>query len=70
MQSHLRPGANRQRSVSNTNVPTSQYLSPNTAESNGHDSEIRRSNTTGRRLGEGLKRRLGSLRRNKHNDEA
>lgn len=68
MTSNLRPGANRQRSVSNNNVPTTSKLSPNVSESVAHDSDIRRSNTTGRRVGEGLKRRFGSLRRSKRSD--
>ena len=68
MTSHLRPGANRQRSVSNNSVPTTTKLAPNVTETSGHESEIRRSNTTGRRVGEGLKRRFGSLRRSKRSD--
>ena len=34
------------------------------------NNDIRRSNTTGKKFGEGLKRRFGSLRRKKHADEA
>jgi hypothetical protein len=33
------------------------------------ESDMRRSNTTGRRVGEGLKKRFGSLRRSKKNAE-
>jgi len=68
MTSNLRPGASRQRSVSNTNVPTTSKLSPSVNESVANDSDIRRSNTTGRRVGEGLKKRFGSLRRTKRTD--
>lgn len=59
MQPQGRPGANRQRSISGSDVTLSSQ----------QDSGIGRSNTTGRRVGEGLKRRFGSLRRNKKSDE-
>jgi len=54
-----RPGANRQRSVSGTDATLNSQ----------RDGEIGRSNTTGRRVGEGLKRRFGSLRRSKKSEE-
>lgn len=58
MQPQGRPGANRQRSVSGSEVALSTQ----------QDSGIGRSNTTGR-LGEGLKRRFGSLRRGKKSED-
>jgi hypothetical protein len=63
--------ATRQRSASGSNAMNSGSGSPvgNVMKYSGFESDMRRSNTTGRRVGEGLKKRFGSLRRSKKNDE-
>lgn len=66
---HLRPGANRLRSISGDNVNTGR-AGPSNASGNSmrysdFESDMKRSNSTGARIGEGLKKRFGSLRRSK-----
>ncbi|KUJ24331.1 uncharacterized protein LY89DRAFT_776465 [Mollisia scopiformis] len=62
---------NRQRSASGSSVGRMNAGSPTGSSLRYSDFEgdMRRSNTTGRRLGEGLKRRFGSLRRGKKTAE-
>jgi hypothetical protein len=62
---------NRQRSASNSNVEPSSSSKPSGSLLRYADFEgdMRRSNTTGRRMGEGLKRRFGSLRKSKKTTE-
>lgn len=72
MQPQNRPTSSRQRSASGSN---SESVNPATASGSApknsqYQSEIRRSNTTGSKIGEGLKRRFGSLRRSKKTAEA
>ncbi len=73
MQPHHRFGATRLRSASGTHAElmrsSSGKASGNAKKHSDHESDIRRSNTTGRRVGEGLKRRFGSLRRSKKTPE-
>jgi hypothetical protein len=68
----LGPAAARPRSVSNADktgtaatsahaVPTGEYDD----EASGSGSGVRRSHSTGKKFGDGIKRRLGSLRRKK-----
>jgi len=63
-----RPGTGRQRSISGNHEDFRGSSRPSAGAfldvDNGDG--MRRSNTTGRRIGEGLKRRFGSLRRNKN----
>lgn len=61
----------RQRSISNAadgRPGPSTSLSPEPQEAYSNSTDIRRSNTTGKRLSEGIKRRFGSLRRKKDVD--
>jgi hypothetical protein len=60
MQTPSAPAATRQRSASGNRADLLVSKSALNAESG-----VSRSNTTGRRVGEGLKRRFGSLRRSK-----
>ncbi|KAH7391413.1 hypothetical protein BKA64DRAFT_677519 [Cadophora sp. MPI-SDFR-AT-0126] len=66
-----RPGTGRQRSISGNHEDFRGSSRPSAGAfldvDNGDG--MRRSNTTGRRIGEGLKRRFGSLRRNKNATE-
>jgi hypothetical protein len=80
MQSGVNPGVGggmhptmvRQRSVSNAADgrpgPSSSSLSPPPAEGFSNSADIRRSNTTGKRISDGFKRRFGSMRRKKDID--
>ena len=53
----MRSPRNRQRSSSNVaSAQSSSLLSPGT-----DDAHVRRSNTTGKRISDGLKRRLGGM---------
>ncbi|KAE8451055.1 hypothetical protein EG329_004727 [Mollisiaceae sp. DMI_Dod_QoI] len=63
---------NRQRSASGSNAELMNAGKPNGSSLRYSDFEgdMRRSNTTGRRMGEGLKRRFGSLRRSKKTTDA
>lgn len=63
---------NRQRSASGSNVEPSSSGRPSGSllKYSEFEGEMQRSNTTGRRMGEGLKRRFGSLRRSKKTSEA
>lgn len=61
---------NRQRSSSNVDAGVRNGLAGGRERSSGNalrytdfENEMRRSNTTGRGIGEGLKRRIGSLRK-------
>jgi len=67
MQPQTRPDANRQRSASGTNehLTGARQSTGNSLTYSQHENAMRRSNTTGGRLGEGLKKRFGSLRRSK-----
>jgi len=62
---------NRQRSASGSNAELTSADKPNGSSLRYSDFEgdMRRSNTTGRRMGEGLKKRFGSLRRSKKTAE-
>ncbi|KAH9220582.1 hypothetical protein DL95DRAFT_383074 [Leptodontidium sp. 2 PMI_412] len=66
-----RPAAGRQRSISGNHEDFRGSSRPSAGAFLDVDggNEMRRSNTTGRRIGEGLKRRFGSLRRNKNATE-
>ncbi|KAH8679909.1 hypothetical protein BGZ60DRAFT_400926 [Tricladium varicosporioides] len=66
-QGHLRPGSSRQRSASSNHAESLTVGRPtgNDVRYSGFEGDIQRSNTTGRRVGEGLKKRFGSLRRSK-----
>jgi len=61
----------RQRSVSGSNAELAGNAKPtgSALKYSEFEGEMRRSNTTGRRVGEGLKRRFGSLRRSKKTTE-
>ena len=68
MQPRSKPEASRQRSASGSNV-CMEPVGRGTASAlrfEEAEGSVRRSNTTGRRVGEGLKRRFGSLRRGKN----
>lgn len=69
MQPHSRVNGNisRQRSASGTNEHLMGARKPtgNSLTYSQFENDMRRSNTTGGRLGEGLKKRFGSLRRSK-----
>jgi len=62
MQPQSGPSSSRQRSASGSHHGNDINYSPS-------EDQVRRSNTTGRRVGEGLKRRFGSLRRSKKTSE-
>jgi hypothetical protein len=62
MQPQNEPLSSRQRSASGSHPGKG-------LNSSEFDGQVRRSNTTGRRVGEGLKRRFGSLRRTKKTSE-
>ncbi|KAH7319329.1 hypothetical protein BKA65DRAFT_514345 [Rhexocercosporidium sp. MPI-PUGE-AT-0058] len=66
-----RPADGRQRSISGNHEDFRGSSRPSAGAFSSVDggNEMRRSNTTGRRIGEGLKRRFGSLRRNKNATE-
>ncbi|KAK0731385.1 hypothetical protein B0H67DRAFT_639789 [Lasiosphaeris hirsuta] len=61
----------RQRSISNTGeTPSRDRLNPNPfLDTNAVDCDLRRRNTTGKSLAQTLKKRFGSLRRKKSNDD-
>lgn len=61
----------RQRSVSAAGggQPSQGLLSPTSATGMSNSNDIRRSNTTGKKFSDGLKRRFGSLRRKKNAEE-
>lgn len=66
MQTRNGPEASRQRSASGSHTDTP--FGKGTASALRQDefgSSMKRSNTTGRRMGEGLKKKFGSLRRGK-----
>ncbi|CZT46939.1 uncharacterized protein RSE6_07453 [Rhynchosporium secalis] len=68
-----RPGAGRQRSVSGNHEDFRAYSRPSASAFqavDGGGDQMQRSNTTGKRIGEGLKKRFGSLRRNKDTAES
>ena len=71
MQPRERPMSNRQRSVSGSNaeIPGPSKTTGNSMKDPNLESGMRRSNTTGRGVGEGLKRRFGSMRRSKKTTE-
>jgi hypothetical protein len=71
MQPQNRTLASRQRSASGSTADITPNGKPsgNVMKYSDYEGEVRRSNTTGRRVGEGLKRRFGSLRRSKKNSE-
>jgi hypothetical protein len=60
-----RPQGSRQRSSSQTGAGSSSRQSGNGVSYAEFESDMRRSNTTGNKLGAGLKKRFGSLRRHK-----
>ncbi|KAF4635441.1 hypothetical protein G7Y89_g2653 [Cudoniella acicularis] len=64
---NFRPSISRQRSASGTNADLVGVGKPsrNNMRYSDFEADVRRSNSTGGRLGEGLKRRFGSLRRSK-----
>ena len=68
MQTRSRPEASRQRSASGSHADVTPIGKGTTSalRQDEVESSVRRSNTTGRRVGEGLKRRFGSLRRGKN----
>ncbi|KAH6669324.1 hypothetical protein B0J14DRAFT_116905 [Halenospora varia] len=70
-QGHLRLGSSHQRSASGNHADLLTVGRPtgNDVRYPGSEGDIRRSNTTGRRVGEGLKKRFGSLRRSKKTAE-
>lgn len=72
MQPRQRPAAGRQRSISGNHEDFRGSSRPSGSALRETDlgNDMKRSNTTGRRLGEGLKRRFGSLRRSKQPSEA
>lgn len=72
MQPQNGPSSSRQRSASGSNAEIISNGKPsgNAMKYSDFEGEVRRSNTTGRRVGEGLKRRFGSLRRSKKTSEA
>lgn len=55
----------RQRSYSNGAAESSGLRVPGGYEASGGSGGVNRSNTTGKKLSEGLKRRFGSMRRKK-----
>jgi hypothetical protein len=59
----------RSASGSNAEIISNGEPSGNAMRYSDFEGEVRRSNTTGRRVGEGLKRRFGSLRRSKKTSE-
>jgi hypothetical protein len=67
MQSQNGSLSSRQRSASGSNAEIISNGKPSgdAMRSSDLEGEVRRRNTTGRRVGEGLKRRFGSLRRSK-----
>lgn len=68
-----KPGFSRQRSASGTHVDDaahSELASGNNLKKSEFESDMRRSNTTGRQVGERLKKSFGSLRRSKKTVEA
>lgn len=62
MQPQNGSSSSRQRSASGSHPGNDMNYSQ-------FEGQVRRSNTTGRRVGEGLKRRFGSLRRSKKTSE-
>ncbi|KAH8596689.1 hypothetical protein B0O99DRAFT_685684 [Bisporella sp. PMI_857] len=62
--------ASRQRSASGTHTESTGTKNGSTMRYSEYESEMRRSNTTGNKIGEGLKKRFGSLRRHKKTVEA
>ncbi|KAL2063507.1 hypothetical protein VTL71DRAFT_5312 [Oculimacula yallundae] len=72
MQPQRRPGAGRQRSISGNHEDFRGSNRPSAGAFQSVDggNQMQRSNTTGKRIGEGLKRRFGSLRRGKNASES
>ncbi|CAL3972436.1 hypothetical protein PZA11_004445 [Diplocarpon coronariae] len=72
MQPRQRPASGRQRSTSGDHEDFRGINRPSGTALRETDlgNDMRRSNTTGRRIGEGLKKRFGDLRRIKHRSEA
>ncbi|KAK2625565.1 hypothetical protein QTJ16_004877 [Diplocarpon rosae] len=72
MQPRQRPASGRQRSTSGNHEDFRGINRPSGTALRETDlgNDMRRSNTTGRRIGEGLKKRFGSLARIKHRSEA
>jgi len=64
-----RPGIVNQRSVSGNNIHEYAQVGSPTSKMPQSDLNVQRSNTTGRRVGEGLKKRFGSLRKSKKTTE-
>jgi hypothetical protein len=58
-----RPGSSRQQRSESPADLASRGAAGNVLQRPGIESEVRRSNTTGRQVGERIRRRLGSLRR-------
>ena len=66
MQTRTRPEASRRRSASGCNAGQGTASALRAEEFGGGSVSVRRSNTTGRRVSEGLKKKFGSLRRRKN----
>lgn len=73
MHTPLKNGVSRQRSVSGSGAadlgPRAYGNGYGNGVKTGEASEVKRSNTTGRKMGDGLKRRFGSLRRSTKDSE-
>jgi len=63
MQTRSRPQDSRQRSASGSNGSAPPRAMASALRQDELDSSVKRSNSTGKRVGEGLKKRFGSLRR-------
>jgi hypothetical protein len=68
MQTRSKPEASHQRSASGSSADIGNGAKGTAVrlEQTEAEGSVRRSHTTGRRVGEGLKRRFGSLRRGKN----
>jgi hypothetical protein len=66
MQTRAGPEASRQRSASGSNAGRGTAAAFRMEGFGNGEGSVRRSHTTGRRVGEGLKKRFGSLRRGKN----
>ena len=71
MQPQARPTSTHLRSASGSRAElvTSGRTTGNTMNNAQYERSMQRSNTTGKKFGEGLKKRFGSLRRSKNTEE-